>query len=689
LLVFLAYLSLAIIFFWPLLLHINTAILQPPYSHSSFEIGGRDAYHFIWNFWWIRISLSSGQDPLYTHLFFYPQGTSLALQTIDFVDAFIAAPIAVLIGNLAAYNFVLFFSFVLVAFTTFLLAKHLTQSYSASFIAGLILAYAPQRFNQAVAGHPNLTSIEWLPLLVLCLLLMEERLKLRYAILSGIMLSLLIYTDPELGIMGSIMIVLYACYWMITNKFRNFRFFITSLSVMFFVAAGLTAPYLIPAYQSLGVVHAAPQLSQALINAAKPAYYLIPPPVNFAEGKLFSSLYGPSVLTGGFAQWVIFIGYSTLTLGAIGAIASKDRRRMIFLATAAVAFIFSLGPSSKPSLLSVRSPYTFLYNHLSIIQYFRAEARFSILLMFGLAILAAYAVQALMNLIAEMKGLSTLYAKILAIILMSLILLEFAPVVTISTAPSDPIYGIIAKDHSQFAVLEIPITTGVAQRALYEQTIYNKPLVNGKISQALAAYPAYVQYQIYLCLLTRRPCSTNGGIISQSYNQTTLAPVILSHYGIKYIIVHKDEIGKTELARITYILQQSLGSPIYQDRTVIAYSLREFLTNKSITQMASSGPLAFFGSGWIKAAGMQANNSAQLIVYVQQPGVYSLNIHSSTIPICVVNSRVSQPADCGSYDPTTGISTYNMFLNAGENILVFRIREMSATITSIQIVSTG
>lgn len=603
-------------------------------------------------------------------MYFYPQGVSLALQTIDFVDSFIAAPLTIFVGEVAAFNITVLLSFVLAAFTMFLLARHLTSSWWAAFGSGLVFAYAPQHVTQALAGHPNLTSIEWLPAFLLALILTFERKKMKYAVISGLTLAVLTYTELELMILALMIAIIYVCYQLIIKRLVDLKrvFFLLSIAIIIWIA--ISSPYIITAYQALGVVHAAPSLKNAIKNAAKPELYLIPPPSSISYGNIFLSFYEHANLSGGPSQWVLFVGYVSLTLAIVGAILSTDRRRFVFVIGAILAFLFSLGPSSNPRTISVQTPYTFLYNHISILHYFRAEARFSILLMLCLAILVAYGIDEMIKLFdGHVNKLGISRGKLLGLILVVLIIIEFAPTIVVAVVPSDPIFSKIAHESGQFAILELPATRGTSQIYLYEQTIFDKPLINGKISQSGVNVPEYMRYQIFICELLLRACPAQN-VIVQPYTDKQMAPIILSYYNIKYIIVNKALLSKSNLNKLTNLLSNSLGSPLYQDQQVVLYGLKSFVSNASVTQMATSSPLAFFGSGWSTVRlGVTTNGSANLVVYVAQEGNYMLYMKSTAFPTCVQNKLLLNQFQCGNFDPSTGISAYDVFLAQGRNIL--------------------
>lgn len=104
-------------------------------------------------------------DPLnlYDANAFYPFENSLAYSEEAISTALLAWPVFLATGNdVLAYNLVLLFSFWLVAFALYLLAKELGASPGAAVIAGLVAAFAPARY--AHLSHLHLLVIGWLPL---------------------------------------------------------------------------------------------------------------------------------------------------------------------------------------------------------------------------------------------------------------------------------------------------------------------------------------------------------------------------------------------------------------------------------------------------------------------------------------------------------------------------------------------
>jgi hypothetical protein len=340
---------------------------------------------------------------------------------------------------------------------------------------------------------------------------------------------------------------------------------------------------------------------------------------------------------------------------------------------AVVAFLFSLGPSRDPSVISLQSPYTFLYEHIPVLHYFRASARLSILLMLALSCLAAMGVQRTMKAVEGKRVLRFPAKKVVACVVMALILIEYAPSVAVEPVPQSKVYGIIARDAGQFSVLELPATLTQTQRALYQQTTDGKPLVNGKLSQSAQTVPAYVYSQPFLSSLVEplKSAKLHTDIVNQSFTDAQLAPIVMTQYDIKYVVVNVHGYTNHAAYNTTYNkLHRALGTPVYRDQDTVLFELRHWATTSSILHMIKGSPLVVFGTGWGApgSGGRLASASAETYVYVSTAGYYDLKMNSSEKGTCLTVDA-SGSAVCGSTDPGTGLSLYRLPLSAGKNVL--------------------
>src|SRR5512142_362233 len=119
-----AYVLLAVILTYPLVLHFTTHVAGD----------GGDDPALAWNLWWVPYSiLQLHSSPIETSHMFYPIGLDLAFYTLTYLNAFLSIPFQYAFNLVAAANVNLLLSFVLSGFGAYLLVKYvLAHSRSAA-----------------------------------------------------------------------------------------------------------------------------------------------------------------------------------------------------------------------------------------------------------------------------------------------------------------------------------------------------------------------------------------------------------------------------------------------------------------------------------------------------------------------------------------------------------------------------
>ena len=173
-------------------------------------------------------------------------------------------------------------------------------------------------------------------------------------------------------------------------------------------------------------------------------------------------------------------------------------------------------------------------------------------------------------------------------ILCTLVIVEFLPIPYAEFyAPTPQFYQVLANDHSNFSVIEVPIQNPVQSLYLYYQSAYSAPLIDGSIPRS-PQYPSMIIQtapfidQLGYYTPGKAPASD---IVNQTYPITTLAPYIMAQYNVKYIIVHKD-LFNSPTAYLAYVDQLTplLGQPIYQDSAIVAFRFVPPSPNTGIVQ---------------------------------------------------------------------------------------------------------
>lgn len=140
LLVFVALLTTSIIVTWPLIFHLNSAIVDPIEGLLS-------AWIMNWNIHTILSGPFSWFNFTNANIF-SPYHNTLAFSDYHLPGSILALPFVVLFREpLLAFNLNLLFGFVLTGFSLHLLVQHLTKNSFASFLAAFVGTFSIQHLN--------------------------------------------------------------------------------------------------------------------------------------------------------------------------------------------------------------------------------------------------------------------------------------------------------------------------------------------------------------------------------------------------------------------------------------------------------------------------------------------------------------------------------------------------------------
>jgi hypothetical protein len=158
-----AYTAVAIVFSWPLALHLDTHLTGSP---------GGDAGVYVWNQWVFQHELlEHHQFPYFTDAILAPAGgTNLSLHNYTTFQDLLALPLQRIVGVVATFNVIYLAMIVLTAYATFLLARHVTRRAPEAWLAGLLFAWSPLLVTRGTA-HFSLVAAA--PLAIFLLLLMR------------------------------------------------------------------------------------------------------------------------------------------------------------------------------------------------------------------------------------------------------------------------------------------------------------------------------------------------------------------------------------------------------------------------------------------------------------------------------------------------------------------------------------
>jgi hypothetical protein len=157
-----AYAVVAVVFAWPLPLHLSTHLTGDPAG---------DAGVYVWNQWVFQHELLDRKSPFFTETIFASGApANLSLHNYTTFQNLVALPLIPMVGVVAAFNIVQLLMRVLTAYATFLLARRVTGRAPEGWIAGLVFAWSPLLITRSL-GHHSLIAAA--PLAAFLLLLIR------------------------------------------------------------------------------------------------------------------------------------------------------------------------------------------------------------------------------------------------------------------------------------------------------------------------------------------------------------------------------------------------------------------------------------------------------------------------------------------------------------------------------------
>jgi hypothetical protein len=574
----LAYAVLTVFMTWPIVANLATEVP-----------GGGDAWQHIWNLWWVKHALLTlHTNPYHTDLLYYPGGVNLYFHTLVLTAGLTAIPLQVLGLNLITnYNLILLSTYVLAGLGAYLLCRYLTGNPWASFVGGLVFAFAPYH-SAHLFGHMNLASLQWIPFYVLLLLkaldwrpqhpsyapaLTQQQdqpagivrsafSRPWYALGAGALLAVNAYTEWTYAIFLVLLTGVIVAWRILMPSERRLvaagagwwalgaRLVI--IGVTFLV---LTAPIFFPTLAEARQGYAQQPPEETLFYSADLVNGFLPSELHPLWGPNIASTVSqlpPYLPLKNPSERDLFLGYTVLAVAAWGVWRLRRNIRVLFWAfTGVLMWLFSLGPVLQvlgrqeftSFLVKIPMPYLLLYK-LPLFSIMRTPARFTVLAMLALAVLVAYA---LANLLrngpqstapsglpspsAVTRPLPPVTRRVLAIVIPALILFEFVAVYPmVPPGWNVPIYQKIAAEPGNFALLELPIRPFGDYMAY--QTIHGKPIIGGYLSRQ-PPYPLLSENNAVKYLLDTTPpddpiaATIEGGAGVKS----------LVDLGVKYVII--------------------------------------------------------------------------------------------------------------------------------------------------------
>lgn len=125
------------------------------------NIGLEDSANYIWLLWHTCRGFLGKNPIFYTLLRFFPEGAEISFDTPIF-NSLLSLPFCATAGPIAAYNFLVLFSFITTFAGFYLFLKLVTDSKISAFLGSLIFTFSTYRLTALAMGHMDLLSTEWI-----------------------------------------------------------------------------------------------------------------------------------------------------------------------------------------------------------------------------------------------------------------------------------------------------------------------------------------------------------------------------------------------------------------------------------------------------------------------------------------------------------------------------------------------
>ncbi len=186
------YVATALVFSWPLALHLSTALTGPPDGDTGV---------YVWNQWVFQHEILVHQRlPYFTDsIFSLTQEANLSLHNYTAFQNLFALPLSGVLGVVATFNVVFLCMSVLTAYATFLLARHVTGRSAEAWLAGLLFAWSPLLVTRGM-GHFSLVAAAPLAIFLLVLMKADGHERFRDAALLGAIVAWAATADVYYGV---------------------------------------------------------------------------------------------------------------------------------------------------------------------------------------------------------------------------------------------------------------------------------------------------------------------------------------------------------------------------------------------------------------------------------------------------------------------------------------------------------
>ena len=434
-----------------------------------------DTWQHYWYIWWIKSVFSSGADlhPFFTDYMYFPTGTNLSFEGM--YTRLLGSFLWPVLGGVTTYNLLYMSNFVLAAYAVFLLVTHLTGDRKAAIVSGVVYSFSAVHLQHVT--YLNISTIHWLPFLVLCVLKTIDSPTAKKAILCAVLFLLVVWSSGYYAIAGSILLLLLFL--------RHFRRVATKSFAKYLLIFGWTSAVMIAPFVTLQLRESI--AGQSFVRMSQFSRWfstdvlalVTPPRYNPLYDQFVDGIY-PRFLTP-FPEWESYLGVLVILLAGVGIITARHRGALFWLLVMGVFMLITMGPYLQvlgKVYEGVKLPFFFAQD-LPGFESMRSPKHLLTLVMLSLAVLSGYGAHYVFRRL--LGGQAVLTYAALALIVAGLLFDAWGwpRSFPLSDATVPQFFKDISKDKSDPVILHIPIPNLQNPKPLYYQTVHVKRIIGG------------------------------------------------------------------------------------------------------------------------------------------------------------------------------------------------------------------
>ncbi|HEY8225426.1 MAG TPA: hypothetical protein VIG25_09130 [Pyrinomonadaceae bacterium] len=254
---------------------LTSALTWPYISRMKDAVSGRnDPYLIAWTLWWDYHATFNDPLNLFHPPIFYPYRYALAFSEHCYGIALVMFPLFALgLRPLTVHSVAIFLGFVFSGYAAFRLARTLTQSSSIAWIAGIIFAFIPYRFN--MLGQLMYLFSVWIPLLFEALILFLRGRSNKQALWLGVTFFMLGLSTVSWFLLSTIPFAAIAAILMTRHRLWREREIWRRGAIALGIASLALMPFLLPYFMASRLYGFKRRVDEVKAHSALPIHWLV------------------------------------------------------------------------------------------------------------------------------------------------------------------------------------------------------------------------------------------------------------------------------------------------------------------------------------------------------------------------------------------------------------------------------